>query len=91
MTKADLIGHLAERAGISKTESAAVLDGLRDIAVNELRARNDFLLPGMVKLSVTHREARMGRNVRTGAPIQIAARDVVRCKVSKPFQSDCCD
>ncbi len=91
MTKVELIRTLADAAGISRREGAAVLDGLRDLAVEELRSGNDFLLPGMVKLSVVHREARMGRNVRTGEAIEVPARDVVRCKVSRPFQADCCD
>lgn len=91
MTKVQLIQTLADHAGIHRREATAVLDGLRDLAVEELREGNDFLLPGMVKLSVAHREARMGRNVKTGEPIEIPARYVVRCKVSRPFQADCCD
>ena len=91
MTKVELVTNLSEFAGIGRRESAAVLDGLRDLAVQELRAGNGFVIPGIAKLSVTHREARMGRNVRTGEPIEIPARDVVRCKVSRPFQADSCD
>ena len=91
MTKVELIGSLADAAGISRREGAAFLDALRDLAVEELRNGNDFQLPGVVKFSVAHREARMGRNVRTGAAIEIPARNVVRCKVSRPFQADCCD
>ena len=91
MTKVELIRTLADTAGITRRETAAVLDGLRELAVEELRAGNDFLLPGMVKLSLAYREARMGRNVRTGEAIEIPARHVVRCKCSRPFQADCCD
>lgn len=91
MTKVELIGTLADTAGITRRETAAVLDGLRDLAVDELRAGNDFLLPGMLKLSLAYREARMGRNVRTGDAIEIPARYVVRCKCSRPFQTACCE
>ena len=91
MTKAELVTQLSDDAGISRREAASVLDGLRDLAVEELRAGRDFVIPGILKLSVAHREARMGRNVRTGEAIEIPARQVVRCKASRPFQADCCD
>ena len=91
MTKAELVGRLADDVGITRREGAALLDCLRDLAADELRSGNEFMIPGMVKLSVVQREARMGRNVRTGEAIEIPARKVVRCKVSRPFQADCCD
>ncbi len=91
MTKVELVTALSDHAEISRREVGMVLDGLRDLAIGELRTGNDFVLPGIAKFSVAHREARMGRNVRTGEAIEIPARNVVRCKVSRPFQSDCCD
>ena len=91
MTKVELVTTLSELAGISRREASAVLDGLRDLAIEELRAGNGFVIPGVVKFSIANRQARMGRNVRTGEAIEIPARNVVRCKVSRPFQADCCD
>ena len=85
MTKVEIVTTLSEFAGISRRDAAAVLDGLRDLAIEELRAGNDFVLPGMAKFAVAHREARMGRNVRTGEAIEIPARNVVRCKGVPPL------
>ncbi len=90
MTKAKLVAYLAEHADISRRESFEMLNGLRDIAVAELSAGRDFTLPGIGKLSVVERKARRGRNVQTGEPIEIPARNVVRCRISRPFQDDCC-
>ncbi len=90
MTKSELIGVLAADTGITRREMTAVLERLREVAIEELRSGNAFVLPGMVRFSVAHRKARSGRNVRTGAPIEIPARDVVRCKASKSFEVDTC-
>jgi len=40
-------------------------------------------LPGIGKLKLAHRKARMGRNPQTGAPIQIKAKTVVKFRVAK--------
>lgn len=91
MTKAELIGRLAEAAEITRRQATDCLDELRAAAVEELRNGEPFVLPGIARFTIGHRQARTGRNVQTGEAIQIPARDVVRCKPSKPFQSDCCD
>ncbi len=90
MTKTELVACLADHAGITKQQGKDVLDGLRDLAVEALSAGDDFTVPGFGKFSVVERKARLGRNVQTGESIRIPARKVVRCKVSRPFQADCC-
>ncbi len=87
MTKAALVQHLADAAGITRSQAGGVLDALGTCASDALRSEGNFTLPGMVRFSVATRQARQGRNVRTGEPISIPARQVVRAKVSKPFQS----
>ncbi|MGH2403247.1 MAG: HU family DNA-binding protein, partial [bacterium] len=42
-----------------------------------------FTLPGIGKLVLVNRKARMGRNPQTGQPIHIPARRVVRFRVAK--------
>lgn len=90
MTKSKLVGHLAERAGITRRQCSELLLGLREVATEELSAGRDFMLPGMAKLSVAERKARVARNPRTGDPVQVPARRVVKCRISRPFQDDCC-
>jgi DNA-binding protein HU-beta len=46
-------------------------------------AKNSFTIPGIGKLVLVNRKARMGRNPQTGAPIKIPARRVVRFRVAK--------
>ena len=84
MTKSQLIGHLAERAGIKKQEAAAVLDELARVAYSEAKdSEKGFTLPGFGKLVLVNRAARMGRNPATGETIQIPAKKVVKFRVAK--------
>ena len=44
---------------------------------------DEFVLPGMVKLVVQKRKARMGRNPATGEAIKIPAKTVVKARIVK--------
>ena len=57
------------------------LEELASLAYKQ--AKNVFTLPGIGKLKLANRKARMGRNPQTGAPIQIPAKRVVKFRVSK--------
>ena len=45
-----------------------------------------FELPGMVKLVVQKRKARMGRNPATGEAIKIPAKTVVKARIAKQLK-----
>ncbi len=46
-------------------------------------AKNSFTVPGIGKLVLVERKARIGRNPATGAQIQIPAKTVVKFRVAK--------
>jgi DNA-binding protein HU-beta len=46
-------------------------------------AKNSFTLPGIGKLVLVDRKARIGRNPATGAQIEIPAKTVVKFRVAK--------
>jgi DNA-binding protein HU-beta len=81
MTKSQMLSHLAERVGITKAEVATVMDELASLAYVE--AKNGFTIPGIGKLVLVHRKARMGRNPATGESIHIPAKTVVKFRVAK--------
>ena len=81
MTKAQIIGTLADKVGVSKRQAATMLDELANLAYKE--AKNGFTLPGVGKLVVVDRKARMGRNPKTGETIQIPAKRVLKFRVAK--------
>jgi DNA-binding protein HU-beta len=81
MTKSQVADHLAGKAGITKKAAAEILEELASLAYKQ--AKNVFTLPGIGKLKLANRKARMGRNPQTGAPIQIPAKRVVKFRVAK--------
>ena len=81
MTKSEIIGHLAEKAGLPKKQVAELLEELTQLAYKE--AHNGFPVPGLGKLVVVDRAARMGRNPKTGEPLQIPAKRALKFRLAK--------
>jgi len=81
MTKSQLADHLAGKAGITKKSAVQILDDLTAVAYKE--AKNTFTIPGIGKLVLANRKARMGRNPQTGEAIKIPAKRVVKFRVAK--------
>jgi DNA-binding protein HU-beta len=81
MTKSQIITGMAEAAGTTKKQAGAALDAL--VAMAYKGAKNAFTLPGLGKLVLVNRKARMGRNPATGAAIKIPAKKVVKFRVAK--------
>jgi len=46
-------------------------------------AKNSFTIPGLGKIVLVNRKARMGRNPATGETIKIASKRVVKFRVAK--------
>ena len=74
MNKAELIDAVAEDAEIKKSEAARALDSAIENITNALKGGDSVTLVGFGTFTVRRREARMGRNPRTGEAIQIKAR-----------------
>jgi DNA-binding protein HU-beta len=81
MTKSEIIGHLADKIGLPKKQVAELLDELTQLAYKE--AHNGFPVPGLGKLVVVDRAARMGRNPKTGEPLQIPAKRALKFRLAK--------
>ena len=81
MTKSQIADHLAGKAGITKKTAVQFLDDFAGLAYRE--AKNAFVVPGIGKLVLANRKARMGRNPQTGGPIKIPAKRVVKFRVAK--------
>ncbi len=81
LTKSQVITSLHETTGLSKKEIIGVLDAQMQLAYGE--AKNGFTIPGIGKLVVVARKARMGRNPATGETIHIPAKKVLKFRVAK--------
>ena len=80
MNKAELIGSIAEKSGLSKTDAGMALDAFVSSVTEALQGGDRISLVGFGSWSVDQRNARTGRNPRTGEEIQIAAKNVVKFK-----------
>ena len=83
LTKSQLSNSLAERAGITKATAKTVIDAMASIAYEEVKGKGEFTIPGIGKLVISNRSARMGRNPATGEVISIPARKVLKFRVAK--------
>jgi DNA-binding protein HU-beta len=84
MTKTQVAGHIAAKFEISKKQSAQILEELATLAAKQ--AKNGFVFPGVGKLVVVNRKARMGRNPQTGEAIKIPAKRVLKFRIAKAMK-----
>jgi DNA-binding protein HU-beta len=83
MTKSQIVSFFAGKFEISKKAAAAIIDGLAALAVAETKKAGSFTIPGIGKLVLVNRKARIGRNPATGAEIKIPAKTVVKMRIAK--------
>ena len=81
LSKAQIAALVAEKNGLSKKQAVEILEFIADLAYKN--AKNSFTLPGLGKLVLVNRKARVGRNPATGETIQIKAKKVVKFRVAK--------
>jgi DNA-binding protein HU-beta len=81
MSKSALIRHLAEKNELTRAQVNGLLDSL--VVTAYKNAKNGFVMPGLGKLVLVQRKARMGRNPATGEAIKIPAKKVVKFRVAK--------
>jgi len=81
LSKSQVAAEIAAKAGLTKKQAAEILDAIAQLAYKH--AKNTFTLPGIGKLVLVNRKARIGRNPATGEQIQIPAKRVVKFRVAK--------
>jgi DNA-binding protein HU-beta len=83
MTKFQIVSHFASKFVIPKKAASSIIDEVAALAVSETKKSGSFTLPGIGKLVLVKRKARMGRNPATGAEIKIPAKTVVKMRIAK--------
>ncbi len=81
LTKSQIAAEIADQNSITKKQAAEILEFIAELAYKN--ARNSFTLPGLGKLVLVDRKARIGRNPATGETIKIKAKKVVKFRVAK--------
>ena len=64
MGKSELFSHFAERFEVKRTQAREFFDELTALAEKELKRSGEFVLPGMVKLVVQKRKARIAKQLK---------------------------
>ena len=86
MNKTDLIGFVVDQTGLQKNDASKAVEAVFDGIVSSLQKGNAATFVGFGTFSIVHREAREGRNPRTGGTIQIPASNQPKFKAGKSFK-----
>lgn len=86
LTKNDLINAVAAH-GLSKRQSAAVVEAIFDQMLRAFEQGNDVKIVGFGHFRVRKKSSRKGRNPQTGDEIEITARRVLTFKPSKGLKA----
>lgn len=75
-----MISAIAANAELTKVDAKKALDAFIEVSGEAMKKGERITLVGFGTFSVNERNARNGRNPRTGAKIKIAAKKVVKFK-----------
>ncbi len=87
MTKLELIRKVAVRSSITIVAAEAAVNAVRDAIVDEVKGGGRFALDGVGVFTSGTRAAREGRNPKTGDPVQIPEKKVVRFRPASGFKA----
>ena len=83
MNKNDLIGVVADKANVTKSQAGDAVDAVFDAISGSLKKGEEVRLVGFGTFSVSKRKASVGRNPATGAEINIPASNQAKFKPGK--------
>lgn len=81
MNKADLVNSISEKTGLSKSKTNEVVDAFVASVTESLKKGEKVTLVNFGTFNTSERDARKGRNPKTGESIEIPAKRVARFKV----------
>ncbi|MCD8010677.1 MAG: HU family DNA-binding protein [Lachnospiraceae bacterium] len=86
MNKMELVSAVAERADISKKDAEKALKAFTDVVIEEMKNGGKVQMVGFGTFEAVEREAREGRNPKTGETMMIAASRVPKFKAGKALK-----
>ncbi|MCI8513403.1 MAG: HU family DNA-binding protein [Lachnospiraceae bacterium] len=86
MNKTEFVAAVAEQAGLSKKDAEAAVKAFTDVVAAEMVKGEKVQLVGFGTFEVADREARMGRNPKSGEPMEIAASRMPKFKAGKALK-----
>lgn len=86
MSKQDLVAYIAEEAGLTKADATRALDAMMKGITEGLKKDGKVTLTGFATFTATKKPAKVGRNPRTGEPVNIPARVAATIKAGSKLK-----
>ena len=86
MTKADLVEKISDKIGLTKKQTELVVNTILDCITNALAIGNKVELRGFGSFRVRRRNPRLGRNPKSGAKVEVPAKQVPFFKAGKELR-----
>jgi integration host factor subunit beta len=86
MTKADLVEEVSKVTELTRKDSEVIVDTLFESVIKALRTGDKLEVRGFGSFRVRQRNARVGRNPKTGEKVDVPAKRVPYFKPSKELK-----
>src|SRR5213593_4885999 len=86
MTKADLVEEVSRITELTRKDSEVIVDTLFDSVIKALKTGDKLEVRGFGSFRVRQRNARVGRNPKTGEKVEVPAKRVPYFKPSKELK-----
>lgn len=86
MTKADLVEEVSRVTELTRKDSEVIVDQLFDSVIKALKSGDKLEVRGFGSFRVRQRNARVGRNPKTGEKVEVPAKRVPYFKPSKELK-----
>jgi len=86
MTKADLVEEVARVTELTRKDSEVIVDTLFESVIQALKGGDKLEVRGFGSFRVRQRNARVGRNPKTGEKVEVPAKRVPYFKPSKELK-----
>ena len=86
MNKGELVDVISEKTGIQKNTVALIINETHETIISKLKEGSSVKIAGFGTFLVTKREARKGRNPKTGATVEIPEKTVAKFRPGKAMK-----
>jgi integration host factor subunit beta len=86
MTKAELIEEVSRVVEMTRKDSELIVEAIFDSIVRAIRGGDNIEIRGLGSFRTRERKPRVGRNPKTGAPVEVPAKRVPYFKPSRELK-----
>ena len=86
MTKAELIEEVSKVVEMTRKDSEIIVEAIFDSVVRSLKANEKIEIRGFGSFRTRERQARIGRNPKTGARVEVPSKRIPYFKPSKELK-----